>query len=565
MSFTISSYDDNQVNVGLSYTSKEALYCLIYIKLKENIYNKMDFLDSIAKSQKMMGVFKDAMFISHPSSYNIIQMFIEDKDFNVVINRQLVDFLIIFFDNFSYDILKPTINFIIDNYFLKSQYLEASTTSDIMYQRKEKHLINLTYFLIELFNKKFKNSVDSKFKTYIVDKIVHLLDIGVINYYEELNIRRADLIILRSELEQVRTNEELTILTQEKNDIIKRRLYLNKILGQMYYSIGDFIDFLMEDFYKIRNRDVYNIIYVYKKNNPFFYKNIFHFITFSKLIMQSISIQSKEFIIEYSNFYFDLTLKSINDEFLKQISTTVFLREIFNTAFNISKTDIDIDLYLLNIANIVDKMENKGSIIRIVNTTFQKKIAYTFLSQIKKVSPYKNEVIIAYLKFIGKINKEILLSYEIRNIYIETIFTLFNSIFKNKVILESDKKLSDLLNKIIYSFISKSYNSVLDYFSSDINPLCTLSWDNYNEIYNNKNYLFTNFAETIKLQIDYKTSQNLSRDPICSSIIECPVKIPDTDIYMDRYIISRCLMEKEENPFNRTKLTLNDIKIKIKF
>ena len=76
------------------------------------------------------------------------------------------------------------------------------------------------------------------------------------------------------------------------------------------------------------------------------------------------------------------------------------------------------------------------------------------------------------------------------------------------------------------------------------------------------NYLFTNFAETIKLQIDYKTSQNLSRDPICSRIIECPVKIPDTDIYMDRYIISRCLMEKEENPFNRTKLTLNDIKIK---
>jgi len=562
MSFTISSYDENQVNVGLSYTSKEALYCLIYIKLKENIYNKMEFLDSVAKSQKMMGVFKDAMFISHPSSYNIIQMFIEDKDFNVIINRQLVDFMIIFLDNYSYQILKPTINFIIDNYFLKSQYLEASTTSDIMYQRKEKHLLNLTYFLIELFNKKFKNSVDSTFKTYIVDKIVHLLDIGVINYYEELNLRRADLIILRSELEQVRTNEELTILTEEKNDIIKRRLYLNKILGEMYYSVGDFIDYLMEDFYKIRNRDVYNIIYVYKKNNPFFYKNIFHFITFSKLIMQSISIHSKEFIIEYSNFYFDLTLKSINNEFLKHISSTVFLREIFNTAYNISKTDIDIDLYLLNIASIVDKMENKGSIIRIVNTNFQKKIAYTFLSQIKQVASYKNEVVIAYLTFIGKINKDILLSYEIRNIYIETIFTLFNSIFKNKVILESNKPLADLLNKIIYSFISKSYNSVLDYFSSDINPLCTSSWDNYNEIYNNKNYLFTNFAETIKLQIDYKTSQNLSRDPICSSIIECPVKIPDTDIYMDRYIISRCLMEKEENPFNRTKLTLNDIKIK---
>ena len=562
MSFTISSYDENQVNVGLSYTSKEALYCLIYIKLKENIYNKMKFLDSVAKSQKMMGVFKDAMFISHPSSYNIIQMFIEDKDFNVIINRQLVDFMIIFLDNYSYQILKPTINFIIDNYFLKSQYLEASTTSDIMYQRKEKHLLNLTYFLIELFNKKFKNSVDSTFKTYIVDKIVHLLDIGVINYYEELNLRRADLIILRSELEQVRTNEELTILTEEKNDIIKRRLYLNKILGEMYYSVGDFIDYLMEDFYKIRNRDVYNIIYVYKKNNPFFYKNIFHFITFSKLIMQSISIHSKEFIIEYSNFYFDLTLKSINNEFLKHISSTVFLREIFNTAYNISKTDIDIDLYLLNIANIVDKMENKGSIIRIVNTNFQKKIAYTFLSQIKQVASYKNEVVIAYLTFIGKINKDILLSYEIRNIYIETIFTLFNSIFKNKVILGSNKPLADLLNKIIYSFISKSYNSVLDYFSSDINPLCTSSWDNYNEIYNNKNYLFTNFAETIKLQIDYKTSQNLSRDPICSSIIECPVKIPDTDIYMDRYIISRCLMEKEENPFNRTKLTLNDIKIK---
>jgi len=560
MSFTISKYDDNQVHIGLSYANKEALYCLIYIKLKENIYSKMDFLESISKSQKMMDVFKDAMFLSHPSSYNIIQMFIEDKDFNVVINRQFVDFLIIFLDNYSYELIMPTTNYIIDNYFLKSQYLEASTTSDIMYQRKERHLINLTYFFIELFNRKFKYSEDSTIKTYIIDKIVHLLDIGVINYYEELNLRRADLIILRNELEQASTHEELTILTQEKNDIIKRRLYLNGILQGLYYSIEDFIDYLIKYFYKIRNRDVYNIIYIYKKNNPFFYKNIFDFITFSKVIMQSLIIQSKEFIIEYSNFYFDLTLKSKNDIFLKKISTTIFLREIFNIAYKISKTDIDIELYLLNIADLNDKMENKGSIIRVVNTNYQKKIAYTFLNQIKKVSPYKTEVIIAYLTFIGKINKDILLSYEIRNIYIETIFTLFDSIFRNKVILDINKNLADLINIIIRTLISKSYNSVLDYFSSDINPLCKLCWDNYNESYNNKNYLFTNFIETIKLQIDYKNSQDFTRDPICSSIIECPVKIPDTDIYMDRYIISRCLMEKEENPFNRKKLTLDDIK-----
>lgn len=45
-------------------------------------------------------------------------------------------------------------------------------------------------------------------------------------------------------------------------------------------------------------------------------------------------------------------------------------------------------------------------------------------------------------------------------------------------------------------------------------------------------------------------------DPIMSSLIEEPVMLPDTDIIMDKSIISRHLLSDEHNPFNREKLTL---------
>ena len=564
MNTTISSFNSKHIQLSVPYKNKEFLFCFIYLKLKENIYNKLEFLESISKNQHMLDVFKDAIFLSHSSHYNIIQIFIEDKDFNIVINEKLVRFLIIFFDNHSYDLLSKTVNYVLDNYIIKSQYLEASTTNDIHFQKKERNLINLTYFLIEMFNKKFMDSEPSEHRTFVINKIIYMLDIGIINFYEELEMRRNELRVVRGEILIAVSDNELDILTSEKKDLLKRRLYLNKIIGRLYYSIEQFIDFLITDFYKIQNKDIYNIIYVYKKNNPFFYKNIFNFITFSKLIMRALSTHNYQFIIDFSNFYFDLCIKTHNNIFIKEISTSPFIGSIFELAYNVSKTDIDLELFLFSISKIINRIEDYKPILNRINIVLIKKISYVLLDKLKGVYVndtrlYKTEKCILFIDCLEKINKNILLSYEIRNIYIENIFYIFDTIFKKKEIEVTKKYIATRINIIIVELITMHYNSILNYFSSDINTLCKESWNNYISYFGHKNYLITQFYETVRNQLEFNSNQKHTKDPICNSIIEYPVKIPETEIYMDRYIISRCLMEKEENPFNRNKLTIVEI------
>ena len=45
-------------------------------------------------------------------------------------------------------------------------------------------------------------------------------------------------------------------------------------------------------------------------------------------------------------------------------------------------------------------------------------------------------------------------------------------------------------------------------------------------------------------------------DPIMSTLIENPIILPNTDIFMDKDIITRHLLSDEHNPFNREKLTI---------
>ena len=48
-------------------------------------------------------------------------------------------------------------------------------------------------------------------------------------------------------------------------------------------------------------------------------------------------------------------------------------------------------------------------------------------------------------------------------------------------------------------------------------------------------------------------------DPLLCTPIEDPVVIPNTDIIMDRAIITRRLLEEEENPFTRSSLTIEEL------
>lgn len=563
MSSTISSYDSKQLQLNIPYKNKEYLLCFIYLKLKENIYNKIEFLESISKNPQMLDIFRDAMFLSYSSPYNIIQMFIEDKDFNIVINERFVRFLVVFFDSHSYDLLTQTVNYMLGYYIIKSQYLEASTTNDRQFQKKEKHLINITYFLIELFNQKFRDAEPSEYRDFVIRKIIYVLDIGIINFYEEKGMRRSELRTVRGDIMVAVHQNEKDILVSEKKDLLKRRLFIDKLLDCIYFSVEQFIDFLTKDFYIIKNKDLYNIIYIYKKNNPFFYKNIYNFITFSKLVMQALLTHNYTFIMDYSNFYFDLCINN-DTVYLNKISTPIFIGTIFDITYHISKTDTDIEEFLLKIYKIVNMVEQTKPVLHKIYKGYLKKISYVFLDKLKEIyinsiKYYKSYNLIQCIRFLELISKEVLLSYEIRNIYIENIFFILDNIFKKKEIDMNKIEIAHLINICIEDIITTHYNSILNYFSSDISTLSEETWNNYIDYFDHNNYLLTHFYETVRNQLNFKSTQEHKKDPICSSIIEMPVKIPETDIYMDRYIISRCLMEKEENPFNRSKLTLEEI------
>lgn len=48
-------------------------------------------------------------------------------------------------------------------------------------------------------------------------------------------------------------------------------------------------------------------------------------------------------------------------------------------------------------------------------------------------------------------------------------------------------------------------------------------------------------------------------DPIMQTLIETPVLLPETNIFMERYVICRHLLSEETNPFNRDKLSIKTL------
>jgi hypothetical protein len=79
--------------------------------------------------------------------------------------------------------------------------------------------------------------------------------------------------------------------------------------------------------------------------------------------------------------------------------------------------------------------------------------------------------------------------------------------------------------------------------------------------YNNIKLLL-NKIDKFKLKLDKLEEYDIPEkycDPIMGTIIKTPVILPECDIMMDKDIIMRYLLEKEENPFNRTELTAKQL------
>jgi len=85
-------------------------------------------------------------------------------------------------------------------------------------------------------------------------------------------------------------------------------------------------------------------------------------------------------------------------------------------------------------------------------------------------------------------------------------------------------------------------------------------------LYENTLAFNLNFLQTLLIHIDKKNKETVEEeppdellDPIMQTLIETPVILPNTDIIVDKDVISRHLLTDNYNPFNRETLTIETL------
>ena len=71
------------------------------------------------------------------------------------------------------------------------------------------------------------------------------------------------------------------------------------------------------------------------------------------------------------------------------------------------------------------------------------------------------------------------------------------------------------LNFLVIQLFCHNYNSVLNYFSYEVNIFNNTVWNKYIEHFDHTNYIITSFNNTLNKQIEYNKNQNKKIDP-CS-------------------------------------------------
>lgn len=562
MSYIIKKNKD-YIELKLPYKNNiELLFCYMYIQLNKSIYSKISLLESVKNNPELMDIFKKCMFLSSnidvlpiTHKYNLIQLFTEDPLFNTVINKQFVQFIVVFCDRYEYNLLFSLIDTLLQEYNIKSQYLEASTINDEQFKTREYGIINLTYFLIELFNKRFIMLHNSLHKKKIINYILDVLDIGIINLYEDKYIRQSDLIMVIGDITHSILDEEIILLEQEKVDIVNRINHIDTYFSKGIYSITNFIDFVICNYSNITHDETLNIIYTFKKYNPFIYQYIPEFVDLAKQISLNSLTNNKQLIINYSILYWKLCYKN---KYIFTISpyTLQEIELLFNNII-IFKDDFNIISYCINLLRVLVKIEEP--ILTNIYTPKLTKCCYILFENSLEIFKTNSYNIIVVLKFINLIDINILFSFELRNIFLESIFDILNNIFKHKRLHPRHPLIIIQLNQIISNLFEKKYKEVLSFFSYDMySEFNNTAWNNYITFCNVTNSLLLTFNKSIT-PILKKNMEICQLDPISNCLIEYPIKVPKTNIIMDRYILSRWLMSKEENPFNRQRLTLSDI------
>lgn len=157
---------------------------------------------------------------------------------------------------------------------------------------------------------------------------------------------------------------------------------------------------------------------------------------------------------------------------------------------------------------------------------------------------YKMEV------FLGKDRSRLVINED--NIYfnslihLKNIYTVFyilykNDDFKKALVLETRYFKTHYIQKMLNTLLKK--NIILSRESDEISTLCT-------------------FIDTERVKQNSVDEENIPEellDPIMGTLIENPIVLPGTFTVMEKDVILRHLMNNQENPFTREKLTVEEL------
>ena len=686
---------NNKININLS-SNDTTFFKIIYDTFNSDIsiYEKIDILESISNSEEICkAILRSEIFTS--SNKNIIEIFIKNKNFNTTINKKLVSILIKIFKIINENTITSTliihrntnssqnkisfvpnllyaVNDLSKKYTEKSKYILLDNLITSINEEKEQELINFTLFLIELYNNICINE-ESKYllniKSDLFDIIIDKLDIGVINFIEEkklfqtnltnLNTQIRNLTIIIENIENVDfdmnyTKQKLERIQQIKEKSEKRLLMLNRFTFILWDNlIQNFVDNVINyDNYVNSSMDIINsmdsiminkiikIVYLYKTNQPFVYKNFKSLFLFIKINIENNAVDTF-FKYKLIHLYYKLYLRhncksnitdlsihldniftppSINNQLESpdmlspdmlspnMLSPNMlspdmlspdkkFIENILNLNIKIYEIYPEKDDYIFNFCELMNKIykNDYNTFLYIIEIHEEKffKFMYILLEIIKEYFEdiehldnydyldYTNRFKYTISGFILinnllKNTDTILLSYQLRNKFLETIFFIFNKIFSHTTLLMSIKTINELetdltiinylalFNTIIYKLFKNNYKTLLVVFSIEHIKFNKTNWENLIDYYNYFDIItiktINDLNDDIFITGEFiNTFPNECLDPLCNTFIECPIMLPINDMIVDKYILYKYVLEKGENPFNRQKITINDI------
>lgn len=613
MNITISHSDSTHIDFKIN--NKETVCTLLTDKLYEDsdIYEKIRIIKMILDSHDLSTYFLTSKLI-YTSEKNIIELFTSDTVYNDSINEEVVDLIIAFFskvNSFKLSFLTICSKFRMINiirrlsikYMLKSRYERVSKTIKDFSVKRDKDLLNFTQFLIRLYSKLDDYPFISDMKKELFEIILEKLDVGCINFLEEISLLKLSIDELNAKIDEYDLPNSIIFLSKYKLKTMLEETKLRVcILKQFRFTIFnspilDFVEKIITTYndpnsqlHQCNQNTFVKIVVKYKFHQSILYKNTHHLFLFISSIINASGENTA--VISKLNLYDSLILLykfvfnsypgnyiTYNKRFIENL-LKITLK--INVHFPHNKSLLNNYARLLNILYLVDS--GTFNYIFDTQTTNMNQLTFILLENLKE--EYNSIIHIDeydYIEYIDsyRVTKEtlkliqnsidtsntFLYTLELKNKFFETIFMVFDKIYNNDHLFKLPlyepkfKILRELLNKlnlIIHSIYTWNYDKLISIYGIDYIVFNKTLWEHYQsytEFNINVDKLSINIG-CLKLLIEdnYKDCM----DPLCHTFIEEP-RMLSNDIIVDASIISKYILEKSENPFNREKLSIDDL------